>query len=168
MTGMVNEIRQAVRRLVRTPVFTLAAGLTLALAIGANAAIFALVQRVVLNPLPYPESQQLIRVEHGIPRINVPAGIGMTSGLYYQYQRAGALEGLAISRAGEATLVGRGEPLRIQVTRTTPTLASVLRVPPVLGRWFTDQEGGPGAPLVAILSHGLWVRRFGGDPGVLG
>jgi predicted permease len=168
MAGMVNEIRQAVRRLGRTPVFTLAAGLTLALAIGANAAIFALVQRVVLNPLPYPESQQLIRVEHGIPRINVPAGIGMTSGLYYQYQRARALEGLAISRSGEATLVGRGEPLRIQVARTTPTLASVLRVPPALGRWFTDEEGGPGAPLVAVLSHGLWVRRFGGDSGVLG
>jgi putative ABC transport system permease protein len=168
MAGMGNEIRQAVRRLVRTPVFTVAAGLTLAVAIAANTAIFAVVQRVVLNPLPYPESGDLLRIEHGIPRINVPSGIGMTSGLYYQYQQAHTLEGIAIHRAGEATLVGRGEPIRIQVARTTPTLASVLRVPPALGRWFTDEEGAPGAPLVAILSHGLWVRRFGADPGVLG
>jgi putative ABC transport system permease protein len=165
---MVNEIWQAARRLLSTPVFTLAAALTLALAIGANATIFAVVQRVVLNPLPYPESDQLVRLEHGSPRINVPSGIGMTTGLYYQYQRARTLESVAIYRAGESTMVGAGEPERIQVARTTPTLASVLRVPPALGRWFTEEEGNPGAPLVAILSHGLWIRRFGGNVGILG
>ena len=168
MAGIGNEIWQAARRLLRAPVFTLAAALTLALAIGANATIFAVVQRVVLNPLPYPESDRLVRLDHGMARINVLSGIGMTSGLYYQYQRARTLEGLAIYRAGESTLVGRGEPERIQVARTTPTLASVLRVPPARGRWFTAEEGTPGAPLVAILSHGLWMRRFGGDAAVLG
>ena len=168
MAGIGNEIWQAARRLLRAPVFTLAAALTLALAIGANATIFAVVQRVVLNPLPYPESDRLVRLNHGMARINMLSGIGMTSGLYYQYQRARTLEGLAIFRAGESTLVGRGEPERIQVARTTPTLASVLRVPPARGRWFTAEEGTPGAPLVAILSHGLWMRRFGGDAAVLG
>jgi putative ABC transport system permease protein len=166
--GMGNEIWQAARRLGRTPVFTFAAALTLALAIGANATIFAVVQRVVLNPLPYPASDELVRLDHGSLRINVPSGIGMTTGLYYQYQRARTLEGVAIYRAGESTMVGTGEPERIQVARTTPTLASVLRVPPVLGRWFTEEEGDPGAPPVTILSHGLWTRRFGGDVAVLG
>ena len=104
MAGMGNEIWQAARRLLRAPVFTLAAVLTLALALGANATIFAVVQRVVLNPLPYPESNQLVRLEHGSARINVPSGIGMTAGLYYQYQRANTLEGIAIYRAGESTL----------------------------------------------------------------
>src|SRR5688572_18566247 len=165
---MGNEIWQAARRLLRAPIFTLAAALTLALAIGANATIFAVVQRVVLNPLPYPESDRLVRLNHGMARINIPTGIGLTSGLYYQYERARTLEGLAIYRAGESTLAGRGEPERIQVVRTTPTLASVLRVPPARGRWFTAEEGTPGAPLVIILSHGLWMRRFGGDAAVLG
>jgi putative ABC transport system permease protein len=168
MAGMGNEIWQAVRRLLRTPVFTLSAALTLALAIGANATIFAVVQRVVLNPLPYPESDQLVRLEHGSARINVLSGIGMTTGLYYQYQRAQTLEGVAIYRAGESTMVGTGEPERIHVARTTTTLVSVLRVPPARGRWFTEEEGTPGAPLVTILSHGLWTRRFGGDPDVIG
>ncbi len=168
MAGIGSEIWQAARRLVRAPVFTLAAALTLALAIGANAAIFAVVQRVVLNPLPYPESDRLVRLDHGMARINILSGIGMTSGLYYQYQRARTLDGLAIYRAGESTLGGRGEPERIQVARTTPTLASVLRVPPARGRWFTAEEGTPGVPLVTVLSHGLWMRRFGGDAAVLG
>src|SRR5688500_10516992 len=110
MAGIGNEIWQAARRLLRTPVFTLAAALPLALAIGANATIFAVVQRVVLNPLPYPESGQLVRLEHGSPRINVLSGIGMTTGLYYQYQRARTLEGVAIYRVGESTMVGTGEP----------------------------------------------------------
>src|SRR5688572_28655327 len=160
MAAMRHEIRQAARRLVRSPAFALACVLTLALAIGANATIFAVVQRVVLNPLPYPESDRLARLEHGSPRINVPSGIGVTTGLYYQYQRARTLESVAIYRAGESTMVGAGEPERIQVARATPTLASVLRVPPARGRWFTAEEGNPGAPLVAILSHGLWTRRF--------
>ena len=168
MTGIGNEIRQALRRLLHAPVFTGAAGLTLALAIGANVTIFAVVQRVVLKPLPYPQSGELVELQHGIPRINVPSGIGLTSGLYYQYQRARRLERLAIYRAGETTLAGRGEPERIQVARTTPTLASVLRVPPAHGRWFTEEEGTPGAPLVTVLSHGLWTRRFGGEPAVVG
>jgi predicted permease len=168
MAGMGNEIWQAVRRLLHAPLFTLAAALTLALAIGANATIFAVVQRVVLNPLPYPGSDRLIRLEHGSPRINLPSGIGMTTGLYYQYKRARSLEGVAIYRSGESTMVGAGEPERIQVVRTTTTLASVLRVPPARGRWFTEEEGTPGAPLVTILSHGLWTRRFGADPRVLG
>ncbi len=127
-----------------------------------------MVQRVVLNPLPYPESNQLVRLEHGSARINVPSGIGMTAGLYYQYQRANRLDGIAIYRAGESTLLGGGEPERIRVARTTTTLASVLRTPPMFGRWFTEQEGTPGAPPVAVLSHGLWARRFGSDSGILG
>jgi hypothetical protein len=75
----------ATRRLVRSPAFTLAAVLTLALAIAANASIFAVVERVVLNPLPYPDSDRLIELDHGSQRLNVPAGMGLTLGLYYQY-----------------------------------------------------------------------------------
>jgi putative ABC transport system permease protein len=166
---IVREVRHAARRLVRTPGFTLAAVLTLALAIGANASIFTIVHRVVLNPLPYADSDRLIELDHGAARINVPSGMGMKVGLYHYYSdRARTLDGIAIFTAGDVTLRGDGDPERVRVTRTTTTLASLLGVRPVVGRWFSDAEGEPGAPPVAIISHGLWTRRYGSDAGVVG
>lgn len=169
MSGTGREIRQATRRLMRSPAFTLASVLTLALAIGANASIFAVVQRVVLNPLPYPESDQLIELDHGALTLNLPSGFGITLGLYYLYaDRSRALDGIALHRTEDLTLTGDGDPERLRVSRATPSLASVLRVRPALGRWFTDEEGAPGAAPAVVLSHGLWARRYGGDPGMLG
>ncbi len=169
MQGWPQEIRLAARRLVRSPVFTLAAVITLALAIGANGAIFAVVQRVVLNPLPYPDSDRLIEIDHGAQALNVPSGFGITPGLYHLYaDRARTLDGIAVYRTDDLTLTGDGEPQRIRVASATPSLASVLRVRPALGRWFSEAEGVPGASPVAVLSHGLWARRYGGDPGILG
>jgi putative ABC transport system permease protein len=170
MDVIAQEIRQAARRLVRTPVFTTAAALTLALAIGANASLFTVVHRVVLNPLPYPESERLIALDYGVPSRNIPSGINsMAWQLYYQLaDQARTLERVAVYDSGAVTLTGRGDPERIMVTRATPSLASVLRVSPAIGRWFTEAEGVTGAASVAVLSHGLWVRRFGGDRSIVG
>jgi len=164
-----KEIVFALRRLLRSPAFTAAAVLTLALAIGANAAIFAVVERVLLNPLPYPDSDRLVTLDHGALAFNRTQGFGITRGYYYLYlERAQTLESLAIYAGETATLTGRGEPERIDLVKTTPSLASVMRVRPVVGRWFTEDEGRPGAPPRVVLSHGLWLRRFGGDPGIVG
>ena len=165
-----QEIRQAARRLVRTPLFTAAAALTLALAIAANASIFTVVHRVVLNPLPYPDSERLILLDYGVPARNLPSGItSMAWALYFHLaDHARTLSGVAVYDSASATLTGRGEPERVMMTRVTPSLASVLRVSPAMGRWFTEQEGVTGAAPVALLSHGLWVRRFGGDLAVVG
>ena len=164
-----KELGFAARRLVRSPAFTIAAVLTLALAIAANAAIFAVVERVLLNPLPYPDSDRLVTLDHGSLAFNRPRGFGITRGYYYLYlERAHTLESLAIYAGETATLTGTGEPERIGLTRATPSLASVMRVRPVAGRWFTDEEGRPGAPPRVVLAHGFWIRRFGGDPQVLG
>jgi putative ABC transport system permease protein len=165
-----QEIRHAARRLLRSPAFTLATVLTLALAIGANAAIFAVVYRVVLNPLPYGASDRLVALEFSIPSRYVPSVYFIPSRLYFQYlDRARTLSGLAMYMgANELTLTGQGTPERIRVSRTISSLASVLRVTPAQGRWFTDAEAAPGASPVAVLSHGFWVRRFGQDPGVVG
>src|SRR5882672_5412620 len=123
MDGVGQELRQAARRLVRSPAFTLASVLTLALAIGANASIFAVVQRVVLNPLPYPDSDRLIEVSHGAQRLNLPSGLGMTRGLYYQYlTRSRTLDGVALYAVDDLTLTGNGDPERIRVARATTTL----------------------------------------------
>src|SRR5262249_5183265 len=83
--AVAREIAFAARRLSRSPAFAIASVLTLALAIGANTAIFAAVDRVVINPLPYPDSDRLVQLDHGSQRLNVPNGFGLTPGLYYQY-----------------------------------------------------------------------------------
>lgn len=169
MDTLGQEIHQAARRLYRSPAFTIASVLTMALAIGANAAIFAVVERVVINPLPYPESDRLIQLDHGSVAFKVQSGMNMTSGMYFMYQdRARSLTSIAVYGSSDRTLVGDGEPERLRVTMTTPSLGAVLRVTPAAGRWFTDDEGKPGGRAVAVLSHSLWTRRFGGNPGVVG
>lgn len=170
MTAIAQELRHAARRLARTPIFTVAAATTLALAIAANAAIFTLVYRVVLNPLPYADSQRLIGLDYGIPGRNVPSGVQvMTWQLYHQLaDNTRTLDGVAAYFGSGGTLTGSGTPERVAITRATPSLASVLRVAPATGRWFTESEGVPGAPAVAVLTHGLWVRRFGADPAIVG
>jgi putative ABC transport system permease protein len=171
MDAVAREIRHAARRLVRSPAFTLAAVLTLALAIGANAAIFTVVYRVVLNPLPYPASDRLIALDYGLPTRNINSGVKyMSPQFYYQLaDRARTLESVAVYNIWGATLTGpERNPERIQISRATPSLTSVLRVPPALGRWFSDQESVPGSPPPVVLSHGLWVRRYGSDPAIVG
>src|SRR3954466_6761867 len=164
-----QETRHAARRLRRSPVFALATVLTLALAIGANAAIFAVVYRVVLNPLPYGDSGRLVALEFSIPIRNIATVYYIPSRLYFQYlERAHTFDGLALYVAtNELTLTGQGNPERIRVSRTSSSLASVLRVRPAIGRWFNEREMAPGAAPAAVLSHGLWVRRFGQDPNVI-
>jgi putative ABC transport system permease protein len=170
MDNIAREIRHAARRLFKSPTFTLAAVLTLALAIGANASIFTVVQRVVLNPLPYPDSNRLIALDYGIPARNMASGMtSMTWQLYFQLvDHAQSLEAVGAYNMSQVTLTGSGDPERILATNATPSLQSVLRVTPGLGRWFTEEEGVPGAPAVAVLSHGLWVRRFGRDVNIIG
>lgn len=163
-----KDVAFAARRLLRSPAFTLATVLTLALAIGANTAIFAVVHRVLLNPLPYPDSDRLVDLDFRMPSRNVPS-IKLTTRLYYQYlDRAHSFDGLALYRTDELTLSGHGVPERIRVSVTTPSLASVLQVTPASGRWFTEEEGLPGAAPVAVISHGFWTRRYGLDPSILG
>jgi putative ABC transport system permease protein len=173
-----RDLLFAARRLRRAPAFTMAAVLTLALAIGANASIFTIVHRVVLNPLPYPESNQVIDLDHAGLGVNVTTGIQMSPGLYFTYlDRARTLEGVALYWPNELTLTDSGgEPERLRIAHVTPSLAPVLRVWPLRGRWFADQEGTivsatsrPVIPTqqVAVVSYRLWMRRYGGDPSVL-
>src|SRR5207302_10526681 len=125
MDAVGREIRHAARRLVRSPAFTLAAVLTLALAIGANAAIFTVVYRVVLNPLPYPASDRLIALDFGFPARNINSGVKYTSWqLYYQLaDRARTLEQVAVYNFSDVTLTGtEGKPERILTSRATPSL----------------------------------------------
>ena len=164
-----KEVRYALRSLLRVPGFTLAASATLALAIGASTAIFTVTYRVLLNPLPYPDSARILMLDFGNPTGNVPSGFrSLTSQQYFQYlDRARTLSSLAVYQMDDLTISGQGIPERMKVSRVTPSLVSVLGVSPVVGRWFAEDEGVPGAPPVAILSYGLWTSRYGGDPAIL-
>jgi putative ABC transport system permease protein len=173
MDGITQDIGHAARRLMRAPAFTLATIATLALAIGANSAIFAVVHRVVLNPLPFGDSHRLVALRFAMPSRNVSAVYSIPSRFYYEYlDRARTLDGLAFyvpaTNPGELTLTGRGDPERVRFVAATPSLLSVLRVAPAHGRWFTESEGVPGATPVAVISQGLWFRRYGQDRRVLG
>jgi putative ABC transport system permease protein len=165
-----RETRYAGRRLRRSPAFTAATVLTLALAIGANASIFAVVYRVILNPLPYENSDRLVALQFSMPARNVPRIYYIPSRLYFHFlDRSRTLDGVALYMgATELTLTGQGTPERVRVSRTTSSLASVLRVSPAQGRWFSEAEMAQGASPVVVLSRGFWVRRFGEDPQIVG
>jgi putative ABC transport system permease protein len=169
MEGMTLEVRQAARRLLRSPVFSIAAVLTLAMALAGNVAIFAVVERVVINPLPYHDADRLIKLTHTVPRVATQHFAAIPPGLFLEYaDRARTLEATAAYQQEDMTITGVGVPERVRGTLVTPSLANVLRIPPQIGRWFAADEGLPGAPRVAVLSHGFWVRRFGANPAVTG
>ncbi len=164
-----RELRHAGGRLRRSSGFAGAAVLSLALAIGVNVAIFAVVERVVLNPLPYPRSNRLISLDFGMPSRDIAAGFNsMTPRTFFYYaQQTRTMESLAVSRTEDRTLTGTGAAERIRVARTTPSLAAVLKIAPEAGSWLPQDRTRNPAP-VAVLSHGLWTRRFGADHSILG
>jgi predicted permease len=164
-----QDARQAARRLVRSPSFSLASVLTLALAIGGNGATYAVVKHVVIDPLPYADSGRLIDLDHGAQRLKVANGLGLTPGIYFHYlRRAQSIQAAAVYQSADRTLTQRGDPEPIRVTSTTTSLAQVLGVAPAVGRWFTDEEGRPGGRAVVVLSHGFWTRQFGRDRNAIG
>jgi len=166
---LLQDVRRALRSLRRAPGFATGVFLTLTLAIGTATSIFTVLERVVLNPLPYPDSDRVIRVEHQVPRVAAPSFPTIPLGLYFLYgDRARTLESVAAYRRDAITITGTGDPERVAILWTTPSLQAVLRAGPERGRWFREDDVVPGAPRVALLSHGFWMRRYGGSETVVG
>jgi len=162
-----RDLRQGVRVLVKNPGFTVVAVLTLALGVGANTAIFSVVDAVVLRPLPYKDPSGLVMVKESIPLAG-PEPIPVCAPDVIQFQRQNQVfEAVAAFRGGQFDLAGEGEPERVTAERVNAGLFSLLGVQPMLGRGFTADEDQPGHPL-AILSYALWQRHFAADPGVIG
>jgi hypothetical protein len=168
MSGFIREVRRTARSLARSPLFTVISVVTLAVAIGANSAIFSVVNGVLLRPLPYPESDRLVVVGHQAPIAGFPE-VPQATGTYVLYRdEATTLEGLTMFWDGTVNLTGTGEPEQLSAAGVTGTFFDVLRTPPLLGRGFTEEELLPDGELVAMLSHGLWQRRYGGAENVVG
>ncbi|MCH7715018.1 MAG: ABC transporter permease [Gemmatimonadetes bacterium] len=166
---MLQEIRLAIRRLAKTPGFTSVAVVTVGLGIGANTAIFSLVNAIVLRPLPFPAADRGVRIHHRAPGIGLTGGLELTRGLYVFYRDQGSLlDEVAAYRENEFTITDDGEPIRVPAARATYTLGDVLGVPPLLGRWIRQDDVYADGTGIVVLSHGLWQSRYGADPDILG
>ncbi|HEX5438242.1 MAG TPA: ABC transporter permease, partial [Gemmatimonadaceae bacterium] len=167
MRMLASDLRYALRALRRSPGFTLVAVLTLALGLGAATAIFSVVNGVLLLPLPYPEPDAVMRIWNnfeGTPQAP------LSPAEYFDYRdRVQAFSAFGAYAAGQQmNLTGGDRPERLSAAYLTAGVFPALGVQPALGRVFTAEEDRPGGPKVVVLSHGLWERRFGGSPAVVG
>jgi putative ABC transport system permease protein len=165
MGHLASDLRESVRRVSREPGFAALAVLTLALGIGANTAMFSVIRTVLLEPLPYGNAGRLVMIwnasDRGTTWLSIQEAVS--------YKRdTRTLEAFAAYAEGDANLTGGSDPERVRAAQVTPELFSVLQVRPLLGRAFTDAEGLPGGGSGVMLGYGLWQRRFGGDPSLVG
>ena len=165
---MWNDIRYALRTMRRTPLFTATVVVTVAIAIAANTSIFSVVNAALLRPLPYRQPDRLVQVAEKNDKLHLPSfGASILNFLDWREQ-SHAFEGLAAIGFNNYTLSGTGEPEQYSGNLISPALTRVLGVTPLAGRVFTDEEENPSAPPVAMIGEGLWKRRFGSDPSVIG
>ena len=148
-----NDLKFAFRQLLKNPGFTGVAVLTLALGIGANTAIFSVVNTVVLRPLPYPESERLVWMSERSPNFPVMS-ISYPNFTDWRTEQT-VFEHVGVYNWSSYNLTGKGDPVRLWVSRISAEGFAALGVKPALGRMFVNDEDKPGAPPVAVLSHGL-------------
>ena len=170
LDALSSDVRYALRRLRRQPSFTATTLLTLALGIGANTAIFGVIESVLIRPLPYPDAEALVGVWHTAP--------GMTAGdprmncspsMYFTYRDENrTFQHFGLWRFNVVPVTGAGEPELPRVLMVTHGVLNALDVKPLLGRWFSQGDDTPGSPETVILTHGYWRRRFPGDTSIIG
>jgi predicted permease len=154
------DLRHGLRLARRSPGFAAVVILTLGIGIGANAAVFSVVDGVLLRPLPFAEPERLVLVR---------GGMSVTGEYLAVREEVRSFDGVAAFNAfNQVSLTGEGDPVRLSAAMISPELFPLLGIAPVLGRHFAPEEAVRGSESVAILSHSLWQQRFGGDPGVLG
>jgi putative ABC transport system permease protein len=166
MEIFLQDVRYGVRTMLRGRGVTLMAALSLTLGIGANTAIFSIVNAVLIRPLPYPQPDQLVRIYEKSPR-SALASVSYPNFLDWR-QQSQSFEGMSVFIYQGFTITGAQGPERAQGQMISANLFSVLGVQPAIGRGMLPEEDKPGAPSVVVVSHGLWQSRFGGDPNFLG
>ena len=168
MHDLLRDIRHTFRRLGRTPGFTAATLLTLALGIGANTAIFSVVHGVLLKPLPFPEPDRLIGVWQSAPGVNIP-DLNASLADYVTYRDASrTFADVALWQGRAFTVTEFQDPERVEGFALTSRLLPIIGVNPILGRHFTEKDCETSTPDVLMISYAYWQRRFGGDRSVIG
>src|SRR5436190_7441533 len=162
------QLNQILRRLGRMPLFTSVAVLTLAIGIGANTAIFSVVQGVLLKPLPYPRSDELVTIDHSAPGINLP-NAGAAPFLYFTYrEQSRTFQDVGLWNTGTVSVTGLSEPEEAPALFVTDGVLPMLGAQPQAGRLFSRTDAAAGGPDTVILTSGYWKSKFGGESSAIG
>jgi predicted permease len=168
MSSFKNQLRQVLRRLGRAPMFTVITLITLAAGVGANTVVFSVLEGVLLKPLRYPHSEELVGMWHTAPGINLPE-LEMSPSNYFIYREQGrTFVDVGMYQGDSVSVTGVGEPEQVAALRVTDGTLTILGVQPVVGRSFSREDDSPGAPETVMLSYGYWRRKFGGNASVIG
>jgi predicted permease len=168
MNSFRNQLRQVLRRLGRAPMFTVITLITLAAGVGANTVVFSVLEGVLLKPLPYPHSEELVGVWHTAPGINIPE-LNMSPSNYFIYREQGhSFQDVGMYQGDSVSVTGVGEPEQVRALDVSDGTLPILGVQPTLGRLFRHEDDVPGAPLTAVLSYAYWQKKFGGAPNIIG
>jgi putative ABC transport system permease protein len=166
MSTFFQDLRYTLRTLAKKPAFTIVAVLTLALGIGANTAIFSVINAVLLKPLPYPQADRLVFLSEASEQI---PGMSIAMANFNDWRAQNTVfESMVAFQNNDAVLSGRGEPERLRLRRVTAGFSPTLKAEPILGRGLTPDDDKVGAQRVVLLGEGFWDRRFGRDPNILG
>ena len=165
---MINDLRYTVRMLRKSPLFTLAVVFTVALGIGANTAIFSVVNAVMLRPLPYDHPDRLVWIAEKNDKLNLPTFAASVLNYLSWKEQSRTFESMGAFGFATFNLTDSGDPEQLTGGTVTPSLFPLLGIKPVLGRAFAQDEDRPGSARVAMIGEGLWKRRFGGDPAIVG
>jgi putative ABC transport system permease protein len=164
-TDMRQDVQYGIRQLTRNRVFTIIAAFTIALGIGANSAIFSVLDAVLLRPLPFADADRLTSINERWRGEHMQSAVGQ----YVDWQQQNrSFEEIGATHGGSVVLTGRGDPERLHAAFATASYFRTLRLPTIIGRYFTDAEDRLGTGRVVVLSEGLWRRRFGADSGIVG
>src|SRR5580658_10211616 len=167
------DVRYGLRMLRRNPVFTAVGLLTIAIGIGANAAVFSVVNSVLLKPLNYPKSEELVSLHQIAPGAaglaDFENGLLLSPSMYFTYaENNRSFQSLGVWDTGTASVTGLAEPEQVRVVDVSDGMLQALDVASAVGRWFSAADQVPNGPARAMLSHGYWQRRFGGDRSAIG
>jgi predicted permease len=168
VAGLAQDLRYGMRVLGKSPGFAATADLTLALGIGANTAIFSVVDAMLLRPLPFPEATRLVRLWECRPNRGYFGNVVNPRNFLDWRDATKSFEGMAALVGGMTNLVAQGEPVAVPGLQVSPEFFSILGVAPGLGRTFSADEGAAGRDQVVVLSYELWQREFGSDTGIVG
>lgn len=167
---MWSDFRFAARMLRKAPAFSAVAVATLALGIGANTAVFSLVDTAILKPLGYRDAGRLMEIHEVVPKFAHLAPLIPVNAVHFEQWRKNArsFDQMALISGDTLDLTGSGDPMRVNTARVTPELFRMLGVKAEIGRTLLDEEDAPGKDGVVVINHELWQTRFGGDPGIVG
>ena len=168
MDSLIQDLRYALKLIWKEKAFTLTVLVTLAVCIGANSAMFSVVHRVLLAPLPYADSGRLVTILNSYPNAGVPRASNGATDYFIRRERIEAFEAVAQYTSSQHTTGDEGATERVRTMRVTPSFFPLLGVSPILGRHFHEEEMDPGNEMVAILSHDYWEERFASDPTAVG